>query len=116
MPVILHMVFDKEGPFGQEMVPLGRERAESINHEPGFIWKIWTEDAELKRGGGVYLFETREHAQQYLAMHTQRVLQLGYRNIVSDILDVNLGLTHINQGPLKPNGIEEFSDLPQNEK
>ena len=101
MPVILQMVFDKEVPFGDEMVPAGRQRAESINLEPGFIWKIWTEDAHAKRGGGIYLFDTREHAQAYLEMHTQRVLKLGYRNIVSEILDVNLGLTAINHGPLE---------------
>ena len=100
MPVILQMVFDKDGPFGDEMVPLGQARAESINDEPGFVWKIWTEEATLKRGGGIYLFDTRQHAQDYLVMHTQRVLKLGYRNIVSEILEINDGLTRINHGPV----------------
>ena len=32
-------------------------------------WKIWTEDAQAREAGGIYLFDTREHAQRYLDMH-----------------------------------------------
>lgn len=100
MPVILQMYFDKEGPYGDEMVPLGRDRAISINDEPGFIWKIWTEDANEGYGGGIYLFDTRENAEKYNKMHTERLKKVGYSNFVYKILDVNLGLTKINKGPL----------------
>lgn len=102
MPVILQMYFDKEGPFGDEMVPLGRDRAMSINLEEGFIWKIWTEDALDKKAGGIYLFDTRENAEKYMEMHTRRLEKLGHTHFVSRIFDVNLGLTKINKGPLTP--------------
>lgn len=107
MPYIIQMYFDKEGPFGDEAIAGSKDRAESINHEPGFIWKIWTEDAEDKKAGGIYLFDTKEHAEAYMEMHTQRLAKLGFGNFVSKIFDVNLGLTEINKGPLKPNEIKE---------
>ena len=37
----LHFAFN--GPFGSEMSRQLVELAESINQEPGFIWKVWTE-------------------------------------------------------------------------
>ena len=103
MPYIVQMYFDKDAPFGEEMVPVGRARAESINLEPGFIWKIWTEDADDHKAGGIYLFETKEDAENYMHMHTERLAKLGHTNFVSKIFAVNLGLTAINKGPLKPN-------------
>ncbi len=36
-------------------------------------WKIWTENAQAQRLGGVYLFDTQEQAQAYLKMHSQRL-------------------------------------------
>ena len=63
-------------------------------------WKIWTEDAQAREAGGIYLFDTREHAQRYLDMHAQRLTQAGERNIRSRIYAVNAALTAINQGPV----------------
>lgn len=31
--------------------------------------QVWTENAETKEAGGVYLFDTRENAQAYITMH-----------------------------------------------
>lgn len=103
MAVVLQMYFDKEdGPFGEEYVPLGLNRALSINDEEGFIWKIWTEDAEDKKAGGIYLFDSRENAEKYITMHEERLAKLGYGNFVSKIFDINYGLTKVNKGPLTP--------------
>jgi hypothetical protein len=44
----LHFAFN--GPFGSEMSRQLVELAESINQEPGFIWKVWTK--AKKSGGG----------------------------------------------------------------
>ena len=40
---LVQIHFDFPGPFGAEMSHQLVELAESINQEPGFIWKIWTE-------------------------------------------------------------------------
>ena len=62
MTYLLQVDFKMEGPFGEEMSKGFAELAQSINDEPGMIWKIWTEDAAAKEAGGVYLFETKETA------------------------------------------------------
>ena len=50
----LHFAFN--GPFGSEMSRQLVELAESINQEPGFIWKVWTENEKIQEAGGIYLF------------------------------------------------------------
>lgn len=35
-----------------------RGLAESINGEPGLIWKVWIEDEAAGLSGGIYLFTT----------------------------------------------------------
>ncbi|VTN14638.1 Putative monooxygenase ydhR [Raoultella terrigena] len=60
----LHFAFN--GPFGSEMSRQLVELAESINQEPGFIWKIWTESEKNYEAGGIYLFADEETALAYL--------------------------------------------------
>ncbi|SUX73930.1 Putative monooxygenase ydhR [Citrobacter freundii] len=48
---LVQIHFDFQGPFGAEMSHQLVELAESINQEPGFIWKIWTENAANPRSG-----------------------------------------------------------------
>lgn len=59
----LHFAFN--GPFGSEMSRQLVELAESINQEPGFIWKVWTENEKNQEAGGIYLFENEETALAY---------------------------------------------------
>lgn len=40
--------------------------AESINEEPGFIWKNLDRKRENQQAGGIYLFESEETAQAYI--------------------------------------------------
>ena len=56
MNTLLQVDFDYSGPFGSEMASKLKELAESINHEPGMIWKIWAESGSDNLGGGIYLF------------------------------------------------------------
>lgn len=95
----LHFVFN--GPFGDEMASTLKDLAESINQEPGFIWKIWTESEKDKEGGGIYLFESEETALAYLAMHAARLKSFGVNEVISKIFDVNESLTSINHGAFK---------------
>ncbi|WOE31114.1 MULTISPECIES: monooxygenase [unclassified Acinetobacter] len=96
MAVILQVDFPSQGPFGEEMSQMYQALAESINQEPGLIWKIWTEHRDTQHAGGIYLFDHEQHAQQYLKMHTERLEHLGIQNIRGQIFHVNPALCQIN--------------------
>lgn len=101
MTYILQVDFKMDGPFGDEMADGFMNLAESINDEEGFIWKIWTEDAEKNEAGGIYNFETKATAEKYLEMHTERLAQFGITQINAKIFAINSRLTDINKGPVK---------------
>ena len=101
MAVIMCVDFPHNGPFGEELKNALSDLAQSINKEPGLIWKIWTENQANKIAGGVYMFDTRKNAEKYLAMHSERLTKMGYTNIKGQVYEANEGLTVINNGPLK---------------
>ncbi|THE09304.1 monooxygenase [Bacillus timonensis] len=101
MPYVLQVDFKMEGPFGDEMANAFIDLAKSITEEPGFIWKIWTENPEAKEAGGIYLFETKETAEQYLDMHTKRLGGFGIKGVNGKIFAINSKLTEITKGPVK---------------
>ncbi|NOG32472.1 monooxygenase [Halomonas sp. TBZ9] len=107
MSVILQVHFPFNGPFGEEMTNAMTTLAESINHEPGLIWKIWTEDADQQLAGGIYLFDTRINAEAYCEMHTARLGAMGVTGIKAVILDANTALSTINKGPTDPSYEQE---------
>jgi hypothetical protein len=100
MKKLLQVDFEFHGPFGQEMVGALTGIADSINQEPGFIWKIWTENEKTHEAGGIYLFENEETALAYLEMHTARLKEMGIPEIFGKIFDVNEALSSINKGPI----------------
>lgn len=51
MSVILQVDFPYQGPWGAEMTVAMDELANSINQEPGFVWKIWTENQQTQKAG-----------------------------------------------------------------
>nr|WP_271909798.1 MULTISPECIES: YdhR family protein [Halomonas] len=73
IPVILQDHFSFDGPFGDEMTKAMITSAESINHEPGLIWKIWTENADQQLASRIYLVGSRANAEAYCEMHTARL-------------------------------------------
>lgn len=99
MAYVLQVDFEMDGPFGDEMAEQFSDLAKSINEEPGFMWKIWTEKPEEKIAGGIYIFETKETAQQYLDMHSKRLAEMGVPKLNAQIFDVNSKLTEITNGP-----------------
>lgn len=101
---LLQVDFDYQGPIGEEMSNALVELAESINKEEGFIWKIWTENESKKLGGGIYLFQNEQSAQNYLEMHSSRLKEMGVKEVRGIIFDVNLPLTEINHGPVFQEG------------
>lgn len=100
MAVLVQVNFPMQGPWGSEMAEAFRGLAESINAEPGFIWKVWIEDQAAGLSGGIYLFETREQAEAYVAMHTERLANFGITDVTVVYSDVNETLTQLNRASL----------------
>ncbi len=100
MTTLLYVDFPYSGPWGADMSAAMQELAQSISQEPGLIWKIWTENQEQSRAGGVYLFKDLSSAQAYLDKHSKRLNGFGISQIDSRFFDVNQPLTTLNHGPL----------------
>lgn len=101
MAKLLQIDFPFSGPFGAEMAQAMSELAHSIAKEPGFIWKIWTEDASTQQAGGIYLFQDEATAKAYLQMHTERLKGFGIAHVNAKIFDVNPSLSTITRGPVQ---------------
>lgn len=95
---LLQIHFTFHGPFGAEMSQQLVELAESINQEPGFIWKIWTENEANHEAGGIYLFQDQDTALAYVKKHTARLKHLGVEEVFFKIFDINEPLSRINHG------------------
>lgn len=89
MTTLWYVEFSSPGPFGDEAAEAYAELAADIAQEEGLIWKVWTENPEHNRAGGVYLFETAEAAQRYAAKHTKRLEGFGISEITSATWGVN---------------------------
>ncbi|MDR7304235.1 monooxygenase [Haloactinomyces albus] len=100
MPCVLQMDFPTDGPFGAAMAEAFAELAESINDEPGFRWKVWTENRDAGEAGGIYLFDSYETAQRYLDKHTERLSGFGISAVNGKIFEVNEALSAINHAPV----------------
>ena len=97
---ILQVDFPFAGPFGTAMTSAMLELATDIASEKALVWKIWTEDAASKQAGGIYLFNERTAAEQYLDKHRQRLQAAGVTDIRSRIFAVNQELSQLNRAPL----------------
>ncbi|WP_436944518.1 monooxygenase [Staphylococcus xylosus] len=100
MVTILQVDFPLEGPCGNETAEQFEDLATSINHEPGFLWKIWTENESEQEAGGIYAFDNKTNARKYLDMHSQRIQSMGVPYVNAKIFDVNENLTQITKGRL----------------
>lgn len=100
MSYILQVDFPFEGPWEKDMTAAMQDLAQSINDEPGFIWKIWTENKQDKLAGGIYLFDSKHNAQQYLEKHSARLGAAGVKDIRGRIFEANEELSLLNKSPL----------------
>lgn len=100
MSILLQVDFPYQGPWGDAMSDALKGLAESIAHEPGLLWKIWTENPEKMEAGGVYVFSDRASAEAYLAMHTQRLLAFGVPQVNGKLFSINEALSAIDRAPL----------------
>ena len=97
---LVQMDFKYTGPFGQEMTEAMQDLAAPIAKEPGFLWKIWTENKENQEAGGIYMFADEESAKKYVAMHAARLKQFGIEQVNAKYFDVNVPLSKIDNGPV----------------
>jgi hypothetical protein len=100
MAALVQFDFEYGGPFGQEMARAYGDLAISITEEPGFLWKIWTENEAAHEAGGVYLFKDEASARAYVSKHTQRLASAGIAGVRSKVFRVNTALTQVTHGPL----------------
>lgn len=100
MATLLQIDFPFEGPFGDAMAEQLAELAVSIAQESGLIWKIWTENAQERTAGGVYLFSDEPSARAYLHKHQERLKGFGIEDIRARIFAVNDTLSHTTRAPL----------------
>jgi hypothetical protein len=100
MAMLVQFDFTYDGPFGEEMARAFGDLAISITEEPGFLWKIWTENQTTHKAGGIYLFTDEVSAQAYVKKHTERLASSGIEGVDAKVFNVNAALTQITQGPL----------------
>jgi hypothetical protein len=88
------------GPWGDEMAEENAELAHRIAAVPGLICKVWTENREAGEAGGIYLFESEDSLDSYLAGKIERMKASGIEGIRARKFDVNEPLTRITRGRL----------------
>ena len=98
---LLQVDFPFTGPFGKDMSEQLTGLAQDIATESGLVWKIWTENEQEKRAGGIYLFDNRADAERYWAKHSARIAGFGITGAVAHIFAVNEPLSLIDRAPLK---------------
>jgi len=76
--------------------------AEKISGLPGLQWKIWIYDDSQKAAGGIYLFDTEEHARAWgdQALPSSLGRMPGVSGIEARYFDVDERLSAITRGPL----------------
>lgn len=101
MATLLQIDFPFDGPFGEAMAEQLAELAISIAEEPGLIWKIWTENAQERTAGGIYLFTDETSALAYLRKHEERLKGFGIPEVRARVFAVNTPLSLTTHGPLQ---------------
>jgi len=98
-PVVIFVDFANHD-FSAERTEALKPMAEEIGRAPGFLWKIWTEDREAGRAGGVYLFSSRTLAETYVEAHRLRLARRGVHEMVAEYRSINATLSAINKAPV----------------
>lgn len=100
MTTLLQFDFPFDGPFGAEMTAAFAALAQDIAAEDGLLFKLWTENENERRAGGIYLFADPAAAARYAEKHTARLQGFGIRDIVARSFAVNADLSAITRAPL----------------
>jgi Putative mono-oxygenase ydhR len=85
------------------------EQAENMLHAapniaalPGLVWKVWTYNDAEHAAGGVYLFDTEEHARAWGDGTVQAALSQmpGIGDVQTNYYDIDSQLSAITRAPL----------------
>jgi hypothetical protein len=97
--ILLQINFDFDiNMMGSRLSENGIPLAESLNNEEGIISKIWIENPETGKAGGIHLFDNFENASNFAKKHSQRLLSIGAANMDIQYFNVNEPLSRINKG------------------
>lgn len=79
------------------------DAAQPIAETPGLRWKVWLMNEAEHEAGGIYLFESEDAAQSYLAgpIVAASKASPGISNISAKLFDVLERHTDITRGPVK---------------
>ena len=77
--LIFHFPF--HGPWTGEMTEALKPLAADIASEAGLIFKLWLEDRENGRAGGIYLFDDAAAAARYRVKHQARLAASGHQGV-----------------------------------
>jgi len=109
---VLHLRFKLRVP-ARLVLAHSSEAARKIASVKGLIWKIWLVEHEQREVGGVYLFERREDAMDYLNHPVVHALCTNPGVIATDsqIWDVEGSLSSLTRGPLPGIRAEEHEHV-----
>ena len=77
--------------------------AEQISGLPGLQWKIWIYDDAGRAAGGIYLFDTEEHARTWgdeMLPHALAGLPGGTSDVDTRYFDIDERLSAMTRGPV----------------
>lgn len=97
---LLQIDFPYDGPWGEALASACDPLAHDIAGESGLRWKIWTENREHGRAGGIYLFDDEAACTRYLEKHRARLAGFGIVDIRAEVFEVNGPLSAITRAPL----------------
>lgn len=80
----------------------GPEQAQVFTTLPGLLWKVWLRSPERRESGGIYLFESREAAEAYVAgpIVARITGNPDFGNVTVKVFDVREGQSRITRAPL----------------
>jgi Putative mono-oxygenase ydhR len=78
------------------------QAAERISGLPGLVWKVWIHEDSERAAGGLYLFDTEEHARAWGddMLHSSLGHMPGVSDIETRYYDVDERLSAITRGPI----------------
>ena len=80
----------------------GPEQAQVFTTLPGLLWKVWLRDPARRESGGIYLFESREAAEAYVAGPIVARIKANpdFGAVTVKVFDVREGQSRITHAPL----------------
>ena len=78
------------------------EQTQAIADVPGLLWKVWLRSPERRESGGIYLFESREAADAYVAGPIVARIKGNpdYQHVSVKIFDVREAPSRVTRAPL----------------